>query len=150
MAGKRLIRQTVSSVNKQLTITKTMKSNYKLAITMTAGAILAAGTSLRAADVSTNQRRHHPLSMAAATANNDSDTVPTEYYRANELSLDGFATGSLGGYTLTTSPTIGFAITPRAARARASIISSPAMSASAPRRIQKTPPACSLTTPPAI
>jgi hypothetical protein len=76
-----------------------MKSNYKLAITMTAGAILAAGTSLRAADVSTNSDATTP-SMAAATANHDSDTTPTEYYRANELSLDGFATGSLGGYSI--------------------------------------------------
>jgi hypothetical protein len=76
-----------------------MKSNYKLAITMTAGAILAAGTSLRAADVSTNSDATTP-SMAAATANNDPDAVSTEYYRANELSLDGFATGSLGGYDI--------------------------------------------------
>jgi hypothetical protein len=100
MAGCRRIGQHVACVkNKSTNKTKTMKSNYHLAITMAAGAILATGTTLWAADADSSSTTQPAL---AASNGNDlgqtNDLAPI--YRSNELSLDGFATGSEGSYTI--------------------------------------------------
>jgi hypothetical protein len=99
------IRQRVSSVKNQLTHNQNnnLKSNYRLAIVMAAGAILATGTSLRAADANGNLETTTPPPAAGANNSGPDKGVhddQNEYYRCNELSLDGFGTGSLGGYTL--------------------------------------------------
>jgi hypothetical protein len=78
---------------------KTMKSNYQLAITMVAGVILATGTSLWAADA--DNSTSPPPAMAASNSNDQGQaTNPGQLFRGNELSLDGFATGSDGSYTI--------------------------------------------------
>ena len=80
-----------------------MKSNYQLAITLAAGAILATGSSLRAADADSSTTTTTTTQPALA-ASNSSDLGQTNnlapIYRCNELSLDGFATGSEGSYTI--------------------------------------------------
>ncbi len=80
-----------------------MKSNYRLAVVMAAGAILAAGTSLRAADADGNLETTTPPPAAGADNSNSDGRMhydQNEYYRCNEFSLDGFGVGSLGGYTI--------------------------------------------------
>jgi hypothetical protein len=77
-----------------------MKSNYKLAITMAAGAVLATGTSLRAADADSSMTTTQPA-MASSNSNDPGLTNNRNaIYQGNELSLDGFATGSDGSYTI--------------------------------------------------
>ncbi|HEY5346541.1 MAG TPA: outer membrane beta-barrel protein [Verrucomicrobiae bacterium] len=80
-----------------------MKSNYKLAITMAAGVILAAGTSLRAADTDSTTTTT-TSSSTVATPPPDTDRGLTNnlepIYQSNELSIDGFGMGSVGNYTL--------------------------------------------------
>jgi hypothetical protein len=78
-----------------------MKSNYKFAITVAAGTLLAASTSLRAADADGGTET---TTSSSTTGNMNTDQSvqndQPDYYRANELSLDGFGMGSLGSYTL--------------------------------------------------
>jgi hypothetical protein len=80
---------------------KKIKSNYKLVITLVAGTILAAGSSLRAADADSSTET---TASSSATGNMNTDQSVqydrNDYYRANELSLDGFGMGSVGNYTL--------------------------------------------------
>lgn len=99
------IRQRVSSVKNQLTNNQNnnLKSNYRLAIVMAAGAILATGTSLRAADANGNLETTTPPPAAGANNSGSDKGVQydqNDYYRGNELSLEGFGVGSLGGYTI--------------------------------------------------
>ena len=76
-----------------------MKSNHQLAITLAAGAILAAGTSLWAADADSSTSP--PPALAASNGNEQTQANnPNQLFRGNELSLDGFATGSEGSYTI--------------------------------------------------
>jgi len=80
---------------------KITKSNYKLVITLVAGTILASGASLRAADANSSTET---TASSTATGNMNTDQHvqydQVDTYRANELSLDGFATGSDGSYTI--------------------------------------------------
>jgi len=71
-----------------------MKSIHSLALVITAGAILITSTSLRAQD--TNNSSGTSPAMGAETRSNDRG----ELYRANELSLDAFGSGSLGKYSI--------------------------------------------------
>ena len=64
-----------------------MKSNYAFAVLLAIGAISISGTSLRAAD--TNSLSHQDMKYEQA-----------DLYRANELSVDGFGTASIGKYTI--------------------------------------------------
>jgi len=82
-----------------------MKSNYQLAITLAAGAILATGSSLRAADAdsstTTTTTTTTQPALAASNSNDQGLTNNLEpIYQSHELSLDGFATGSEGSYTI--------------------------------------------------
>jgi hypothetical protein len=85
--------------------TKQMKSNYQLAITMAAGAILATGTSLWAADADSSTTTTTTTTQSTGVtqpANNDPGHADNlePVYQCHELSLDGFATGSEGSYTI--------------------------------------------------
>ena len=80
-----------------------MKTNYTLGITLAAGVILAAGTSLRAADFdSTNTTTTTQSTVTTPAPNYDqgmtNKMVPI--YQCNEVSLDAFGMGSVGNYTL--------------------------------------------------
>jgi hypothetical protein len=76
-----------------------MKSNYQLAITMAAGALLATGSSLRAADVDSPTTNQPALAAPDSYEQGRTNNLDS-YYHCNELSLDGFATGSEGSYTI--------------------------------------------------
>ena len=71
-----------------------MKSIHSLALIITAGAILATGTSLRAQD--TNSSSGASSVSGTETASYDRG----ELFRANELSVDAFGSGSLGKYSI--------------------------------------------------
>jgi hypothetical protein len=71
-----------------------MKSIHSLTLIITAGAILVTSTSLRAQD--TNSSNGASSVSGAEIASNDQG----ELYRANELSVDAFASGSLGKYSI--------------------------------------------------
>jgi len=80
---------------------KILKSNYQLAITLVAGTILATGASLHAADANSSTET---TTSTTTTGNMNTDQRvqydQVDYYRGNELSLDGFGMGSVGNYTL--------------------------------------------------
>jgi hypothetical protein len=99
------IQQRVSSIKNQLinNRNKNMKSNYRLAIVMAAGVVLATGTFLRAADANGNLETTTPPPTAGADNSGSDKGVHYDqngYYRCNELSLDAFGVGSLGSYTI--------------------------------------------------
>lgn len=76
-----------------------MKSKCQLAITMAAGAILAAGSSLRAADVDSSTTNQPALTAPDSYEQGRTNNL-NSYYHCNELSVDGFGMGSVGSYTL--------------------------------------------------
>jgi len=79
-----------------------MKSNYKLALTMTAGVLLATGSSLRAADADGNTTTTQSTMATQPQSNDQGLTNNLEpIYRCNELSLDAFGMGSVGNFILT-------------------------------------------------
>jgi hypothetical protein len=80
-----------------------MKSNPAFTLALTAVALLAASTALHAAESTdyTGTANATPVMDANSPAYDRGLTNNLgEYFRANELSLDGFATLSLGSYTI--------------------------------------------------
>jgi hypothetical protein len=71
-----------------------MKSMFPLTLAAIVGTMLITSTSLRAQD--TNNSNGTFPAMGTETASNDQG----ELYRANELSLDAFGSGSLGKYSI--------------------------------------------------
>jgi len=103
MAKCRLRRQRISCVSNQPQPKTTMKPNYSLTLALTAGVWLTASTSLRATE--TNDlpgTTNAPPVLVAEKPVYDRGLTNNlvEYYRANELSLDGFGTASIGSYTI--------------------------------------------------
>jgi hypothetical protein len=80
---------------------KQIKSSCQLAVALAAGAILAAGSSLRAADVDSSTTTTTQPALPAPNNYEQGRTNNVDsYYHCNELSLDGFGMGSVGSYTL--------------------------------------------------
>ena len=80
-----------------------MKSNYSLALLIAAGTLLVTGTSLCAADAnSVSESSATTTTAGTETMSKDQGLQydKTDYYRANELSVDIFGTASIGRYTL--------------------------------------------------
>jgi hypothetical protein len=80
-----------------------MKSNYPFVLTLAAVASLAASTSLHATESNDHAGTTNatPVMVAEKPAYDRGLTNNlVEYYQANELSLDGFGTLSLGSYTI--------------------------------------------------
>jgi len=80
-----------------------IKSNSKFILTLTAGILLVASTSLRASETNdlAGATNSPPMLVAEKPVYDQGLTNNlVEYYRANELSLDGFGTASVGSYTI--------------------------------------------------
>jgi len=83
-----------------------MKSKHSIAILLTAGSLLVASSSLRAADTnivvesSTTTTTTTTTTSDLMASDNGLHYDQTNYYRANELSVDLFGTASEGRYTL--------------------------------------------------